>query len=821
MSIPHTLHYEWKVVHDGVGKTPNLRTSSSSWLYNNCLWLVCGESSGVGKASEVWKFDLKSKLWSKVDVSSTDPTPNGRDGQASAYIGNGKFCIFGGQGFPEPNQKLGKESDQLKTQTYWKREVYNDLWVFDCNTLKWSPIYPDGLQFPMGRRGSTAVYIKYLSNNPSYQQPVFSNKRNNRMLADDTSLADSLSKQSSMLSSTQLSKSVAGLPQQPSMTTNQKAPSRLGSSRNGITNSTASLLTPEETLASSLVLENCLVIYGGAGIELSKYTEQVYNDLWVFSFDRNVWIRMESKGATEPLPTTDHRAYRFQDNMIVIGGIVDTTPKAMGKGAKDQFDDNKVTPSDIQVLNLQTMTWSHLSLTDTTTAPSGSSVFNNINHSNNSSAKLNLHGFTIIPEKGFCTPPLGNPKDTPPVPPLVAFSQLILFGGNPVVDTKAAISSKTSALKEKTSQEATLSLNVEDGLLTSMVVKGEVFPEARYGHMMISSTPCNYEFENNENAPKESDLALNPAALLAQQNNKGQNSRKSFAPLNMDLRTEEVIGYVFGGSNLEIGGYCDPILYSLMRVKTIDPNYLRSSSAPTNTANTTTTSPTKSENRKHNSSHSSHHSTHSSHNHNHNSAQNTARNVLSMPSIQSEGSPGGDDHHNHESFSPIPFLGGNSSFYENGMGSMSKYDDLKTSNIWASIQNKINISNGSYKNKTIPEPNNWEQFKLSLTPSHSEKTLEAAKLRSYNESLVIANNPSNTKNNNKTAKDSFGKSSRSVSRPGTRSGRSTAKDTALTTLKDSKALPFLMKYNNQSHADIDSRMSQSQLLLEYQKKTHK
>ena len=754
-NIPFSLHYEWKVVHDGVGKTPNIRSSSSSWTYNGFLWLLCGASSGVGKASEVWRFDLKTKLWSKIDTSTSEPNPNGRDGQAGAYIGNGKFVIFGGQGFPEPNQKLGKESDQMKTQTYWKREVFNDLWVFDCNTLKWSPIYPDGLSFPMGRRGASAIYVKYL-NNMTGESFQLSKRRNSKQVspppaAHDDTTADSLSHLSqSVHSHKQLQHSQSNVLSAPHSVSSRSQQPRQGSS-----NFSSSPTTSKAT--EQPFLENCLVVYGGAGIELSKYTEQIYNDLWVFFFDRNIWVRYET-GGIDPLPCTDHRVHKVGDLMYVLGGIADTTPRISTRGAPGE---NQI--SDIQVLNLSTLSWAMLPLFDSPLQER--------------CVKLNLHGFVAFPDKTFNP---GASKDNLPVPitgnPL---NQLILFGGNPVTDNKAATSSKAQKLRDKTSPEATVLLSLEEGTVSPLLLKGEVFPENRYGHMGFSSTPCNYDFELPEYAQDNGGLP--------------QRRNKNFLPNSLDLRTEEAVAYVYGGSNIEFGGYCDPVLFSLVRVKIIDPNALRSSSAPM--PNPTSQPAQKSH------------------------AHNTARNVLQIPPLGPGGSGGGSQL-SPEPSSPFPLLGG--SMYE----SSSKYEDLKTSNIWVNIQTKINNANGSYKNLTIREPNNWEEFKLNLTPSRSNKSLETlGNSASFGTLGGSNNNPNNSSGALSRSPSRSGQQPEafpaSSSRPLSRSAKAAAMAAELKSLKESKAYPFIKKYNSRAHEHVDNRMSQSQLLLEYKHKVHK
>lgn len=63
------ISYEWRIVHNGVGKTPNIRTNGTSWLYKNNIWLACGASAGYGKTAEVWRFSLDTKEWNKVDAT--------------------------------------------------------------------------------------------------------------------------------------------------------------------------------------------------------------------------------------------------------------------------------------------------------------------------------------------------------------------------------------------------------------------------------------------------------------------------------------------------------------------------------------------------------------------------------------------------------------------------------------------------------------------------------------------------------------------------------------------------------------------------------
>ncbi len=58
--------------------------------------------------------------------------------------------------------------------------------------------------------------------------------------------------------------------------------------------------------------ENSLVLFGGSGMEVSKYIEAVYNDVWVYNLDSGRWNRTKCRGV-EPKPLFDHTAVRRFD----------------------------------------------------------------------------------------------------------------------------------------------------------------------------------------------------------------------------------------------------------------------------------------------------------------------------------------------------------------------------------------------------------------------------------------------------------------------------------------------------------------------------
>ena len=415
--------YEWRVIHNGEGKTPNVRISMGSWMYQDCIWVVCGSGSGLGKSSEVWKFSTTDKSWDSVKC--TGEPPRCRDGHSSTYIGDGKFIIFGGQGFPEPNLKLGRESEAMKTKTYLKREVYNDIMLFNCNTLEWSPVYPDGLSIPMGRRAHSAIYMKptpiYMAKHHSSYDPQADNTA--------TSLSASMSSYSTYQSSQQGD-------------TAQSNFSGAGVGQASTVSDSRRLQAVEAGIQG-----NSLLVFGGVGIELSKYTEQLYNELWSFSFEANQWSRPQTRGI-EPRAVYDHRTELQGDMMIVVGGIA--APCKVNAAA---FDASPL--SDVMVLNTRTSTWSYVKLCDSLSRP----------------VRFLFHGFSMVPDSS---------PDRKGI--------FYIFGGRQVVDSMFAATSRARTISRPYQNDLTLILNINDGtLLPAKTPKSSSGIEDRYGHLGVSA----------------------------------------------------------------------------------------------------------------------------------------------------------------------------------------------------------------------------------------------------------------------------------------------------------------------------------------------
>jgi len=501
------IDYEWRITHNGEGKTPNMRCNSACWVYKECIWMVCGSGAGLGKSSEVWRFFLGAeKRWDRVKCSG-DP-PSCRDGHSWTYVGGGKFVIFGGQGFPAPNNKLGKGADSSRVQTYFKREVYNDLFLFDCETCTWTPIYPNGLNSPMGRRGHSAIYINRSQPFASSQTPHTPAHTASNTHHHSSAVNNSLVSVSSTHS---IPASVSS-----------SAISSVGGNSVKLTQRSHNNRDNHGGIDVTLVPPNSILVFGGSGIELSKYTEQIYNDVWIFCLDTNCWSRHEAaRTGVDPKPVFDHRAEKVGNYMVVVGGITGTP--------KSSHIQDYAAMSDVMLMNLKTFTWSYLKLWDRHGRPS----------------KFNFHGFSM------CSDFQNNPNG------------LFIFGGREVVDSKVASMSKINPPSQSShAAYNTFFLNISDGSLTPVKLREDssIAMENRFGHMGVSAVSVDVIHQHFDNAakPKKPD--------------KMKPQRRILDPLKqLPIKVDPIL-YVFGGSTTERGGFCDPVLMELVKIQSCTEN---------------------------------------------------------------------------------------------------------------------------------------------------------------------------------------------------------------------------------------------------------
>jgi hypothetical protein len=437
--LEERVEFEWRQISK-IGKSPPIRTNTQCAHYKGHLWIFLGAGAGVGRSSEVWKFNIKLGTWNEVECKGD--IPSARDGHSVTYVGNGKFILFGGQGEPYENEKSVKRSDTIAVKTVSIRELYNSMYQLDAETGIWSRFDEDGA-IPMGRRGHSMVFIQPTSKPKPVE--IVERKRPNRKVEIDLGI-------------------------------------------------------PEKTL----------ILFGGAGIEASKYTEFLFNDLWCYQSDSNLWKRKLTSGCT-PRPMFDHSAELFGDQMIVITGLTGSSAVSASKTI------SSLSVPEILILNTKTLAWTGVDLYDNTGRVS----------------KLRLYGFSICPDT------------------LSGNGCLFVYGGREVVDAKTAAIEAPNKKKGKKAGFAQ-SINgwrVDINRCTVSPMKSiNGGPRGRYGHVSTSTTPIEEWFR--EISPE-----------------KKKKNKDMFEDYDDKLM------FTFGGSYSESGGFCDPVVYQYLRThKFIQPN---------------------------------------------------------------------------------------------------------------------------------------------------------------------------------------------------------------------------------------------------------
>ena len=396
MSYTEKVDFSWKQLPNNSKKIPSVRCNMSGGMYDGNLWLLMGAGAGSGRSSDVWKFDIKKCDWSIVTCSGDIPTP--RDGHSATYVGSGKFLSFGGQGTPTANSKAFRSGDQAsKTRTLCAREVFNELHEFDCETMTWTAIHPTGGPPPTSRRLHSANYIGY------QQTQGTSAIEDKSMMSAVHSLANKSGTFGASVNTPRTHKNTLGAPSSES----KRFPNNVSS-----------------PATSKGVPNDSLLIYGGCGIEPSKKSEQVYNDLWAYVRETGVWVQMQSRGAI-PRPQSGHKSELIGDILIVVGGIA-ATPFTLSKSDQVLSASLSSITSDVMTLNIRNLTWSYLDLRD----------------SMGRTVKLNLHGHSIAVDRSHA-----NNTD------------ILIFGGKDALDTKEFEAKRIAA----TSTRHFCRLNVHTG----------------------------------------------------------------------------------------------------------------------------------------------------------------------------------------------------------------------------------------------------------------------------------------------------------------------------------------------------------------------
>ena len=469
----------WKELNSA-SRMPAIRANTQSFVFKENMYLFLGSGAGISRTNEVWRYNLVNNKWSIYPCKGD--TPVERDGHTVTYIGNGKFVVYGGQGKPYENEKSEKLIDRVSIKTWYIRELYNSMYILDANDPTigiWTRCSEDGVA-PMPRRGHTMTYFSTSLLNYSNKSGHTGEENHNV--------------------STQMSR-----------TTQQ-------------TSKTKKSILSKERSPGTLIGNRSLILYGGAGMEPSKYTELIFNDFWSYPAEGGQWTRLQINGAV-PHPLFDHRAELVDDTLVIVGGIV-------GSSNNSTYKENDINVTDVMILNIHTLTLSYLDLYD----------------ARGRTTQLGLHGFSLCIDWSSATD---------------GSKSLLIFGGREIIDSKTASlneNSETNSFgrkkKSKLKQSSILKLDIDRGLLAPVKFKG-TGPNARYGHVGIACKSVDYIYNESR---------INPAS--------SSESTISYGSTSTSVAIkEEPIMIIYGGSNVVqgntvgMGGYCDPVMFKLVNTQ--------------------------------------------------------------------------------------------------------------------------------------------------------------------------------------------------------------------------------------------------------------
>ena len=402
-----TINYEYRLLKHEGGRLPAIRTGATPILHDGSLYIFCGFGAGVGRSSDVWRYSMAEKTWGVVTTGGNNSDkPTKRDGHSATYLGDGKVLIFGGQGEPAPNEKSERTLDIVKTKTWSIRDLYNDLFMYDCKTSKWEMLCPQG-GVPLCRRGHSAIFFPpggYGEN----QIHIHQNDHHHHHHHHGHHHSHAASK-------------------------NSPKKGKKGGME-------------EDHNEYDPIPENSVIVFGGSGMEVSKYIEAVYNDIWVFDLNSGRWNKTICRGV-EVKPLFDHRCIRVGHMMLVIGGITATNAKS-NKPADLQPN------HDVYMLNLKTLYWSTIE----------------ISTSRGKTPKLNLHGHSLI----------SDPYDE---------GIVYLFGGKDTIDGKRAsletVAGARKLLKRSSHETHAWQIDLGAGVMNPIPARN-LPPETRYEHIAVS-----------------------------------------------------------------------------------------------------------------------------------------------------------------------------------------------------------------------------------------------------------------------------------------------------------------------------------------------
>ena len=133
------------------GDTPPARTNHRACaMPGDGMFIFGGHFTNTQRLNDAYCLDTKNFVWKRVPGSPKEPLPNNdhiegwpdaRANHSLVLSEDGKIYMFGGHGGAN-----------------FQRQAFNDLWMFDCETEKWTEIEPENNP-PEGRGGHTSFIL--------------------------------------------------------------------------------------------------------------------------------------------------------------------------------------------------------------------------------------------------------------------------------------------------------------------------------------------------------------------------------------------------------------------------------------------------------------------------------------------------------------------------------------------------------------------------------------------------------------------------------------------------------------------------------------
>lgn len=271
--------------------------------------------------------------------------------------------------------------------------------------------------------------------------------------------------------------------------------------------------------------DGSLVVYGGSGMDTFTGIEVAFNDVWVYTPEKELWSMIATKGIP-PIPSFLHAATLQGDFLVIMGGITDPNPPTAIPTGKEKGNQGikSLTQgieyakpiSGIMLLNIRTLCWSHLEVTSPET---------------NQLAGVFNYGHAAVSDPT-------NPDN------------IFVFGGRDTADGVA--DKKNSGRKQYTGNQRRTGvvartcsawvLDIRKCTITRIVTLAKA-PSNRYGHFCFSVLPSDYRalfFDHHKD-------------------------KKSGFMSSDSIKTNEKVMYIFGGCGIDDSGYCVPDMHHLVR----------------------------------------------------------------------------------------------------------------------------------------------------------------------------------------------------------------------------------------------------------------